>query len=118
MTSTLRQVSIADYNPPSYSPNTYKPVYAKSKAYKKIFDELFDYSTGKLRGGTVLISGHRGAGKTTLINNVINDLKDILIERKISYKPLFVPLHGPDLLDPNRTEKSITEKSRSLETFI
>ena len=111
MTPTPKQVSIADYNPPLYIPAAKQNIFAKSKAYRKIYDELFNYTTGRLKGGSVLISGHRGAGKTTLINNVIDELKEILRERQIPYKPLFVPLHGPDLLEPDRTEKPIPEKS-------
>lgn len=111
MTPALRQVIIADYNPSSYVGGTKRAVYAKSKAYKKVFDELFDYTTGKLKGGSVLVSGHRGAGKTTLINNVVFDLTAILGERKFPCKPFFVPLHGPDLLDPDRTEKPAQENT-------
>ena len=56
MDPTVRQVRIADYNPTPGSTRTY---FAKSRAYEKIYEELFNYATQKLRGGAVLISGHR-----------------------------------------------------------
>ncbi len=111
MTSPLRQVRIADYNLAPYAIVT-KPVFAKSKAYQKIFDELLNYTIRNSKGGSVLISGHRGSGKTTLVRRAIDDLTEVLAERQLPCKPLFVPLHGPDLLDPAKTVQ--TQDSESI----
>ena len=46
----------------------------------------------------MLVSGHRGAGKTTVVHKAIQDLQRQLRESNQPYLPLMVPLHGPDLL--------------------
>ena len=71
---------------------------AVSEVYNKLFSELGKYTSGTIGGGSVLISGHRGSGKTTLVHKAIQDLIREYSDAQVLSRPLLVPLHGPNLL--------------------
>lgn len=73
-------------------------ILAESEVYNKLYSELSRYTEGSIGGGSVLISGHRGSGKTTLVHKAIQDLIRRLTSGRALKRPLLVPLHGPNLL--------------------
>jgi hypothetical protein len=103
----------------------------RSDAYQVLLTEMRRYVREEVAGRAFLISGHRGAGKTTLVQRVVDDLGDELFRdlTKISVpaagatqpslahrpqRPLLVKLHGPSLLAdelprPGGGEKSAQE---------
>jgi len=70
---------------------------AGSAIYGRLCNELDRYVAGEISGRSFLISGHRGAGKTTV---VLRAIESTIAKSAVSgaTRPLFVPLHGPDLL--------------------
>src|SRR5215469_6651962 len=76
---------------------------AGSAAYDRLCNELDRYMSGEISGRSFLISGHRGAGKTTLVLKAIEDTT-VQAMKIGGTRPLFVPLHGPDLLPSTQTE--------------
>ncbi len=71
------------------------------------------YVAGEISGRAFLIAGHRGAGKTTLVRRVVDELIDEVLGREderakspilpdsilaMPQRPLLVRLHGPSLL--------------------
>ena len=91
-----------------------KPTFIVSDDFELLKRELGRYVRDRATGRSFLIAGHRGAGKTTLANNAIEDLgRDVLREAwKVArdrreagkvwegprQRPLLVRLHGPSLL--------------------
>ncbi len=75
-------------------------ILADSDASRQLARILRRYLERKIPGRTVLISGHRGSGKTTLVRKVVQEVREELRQRT-NRRPLLVLLHGPDLL-PNR----------------
>src|SRR5262245_30637123 len=86
-----------------------RPHFMGSQAYEVLKRELQRYARDEVRGRSFLISGHRGAGKTTLVLRAIEDVADETIERAMDTfavdpsagrprRPLLVKLHGPSLL--------------------
>ena len=69
---------------------------AESAAYVRLCNELTRYVKEEITGRSFLISGHRGAGKTTLVLKAIEDIR----KKNLGCMPLLIPLHGPDLLLP------------------
>ncbi|WP_334387185.1 hypothetical protein [Bradyrhizobium sp. AZCC 2262] len=86
-----------------------------SDAYRVLLTEMRRYVREEVAGRAFLISGHRGAGKTTLVQRVIDDLGDELFRdltktsvpaasptqpslARRPQRPLLVKLHGPSLL--------------------
>ena len=53
---------------------TQEAILASSHAREVLEYQLLRYAKGEIGGGSALISGHRGAGKTTLIHDVIQHL--------------------------------------------
>jgi hypothetical protein len=95
-------IQIADSQEPR--PGTSSPatasntaMLARSDAYERLCNELRRYISGETSGRSFLICGHRGAGKTTLVLKAIEDTTTDAL-RTGATRPLFVPLHGPDLL--------------------
>lgn len=105
MTPAVKQVRLVDYITGSTNVPLRKTAFASSKAYKKILGEIREYTLERSKGGSILVSGHRGSGKTTLIRTAITNLTDILSNEQRPYKPLLVALHGPDLLDTDRSDE-------------
>ena len=86
----------------------YEPLLIESRAYRLLRQELRRYCAGDVNGRSFLISGHRGAGKTTLVASAFLSVLGNSEGRgehpdKKLLRPLYVPLHGPNLLpDPGR----------------
>jgi hypothetical protein len=74
-------------------------ILAESAAYGRICSELSRYAAGEISGRSFLISGHRGAGKTTLVLKAIEDTTALALSTT-GRRLLLIPLHGPDLLKP------------------
>src|ERR1700753_3071769 len=73
---------------------------ASSSAYRTLSRELLLYCQGRINGRSFLISGHRGAGKTTLVAAVVQEARSRGSFGGI-LRPLLVPLNGTVLLpDP------------------
>lgn len=70
---------------------------AGSRARDILRGLLVRYCERNIGGRSILIAGHRGAGKTTLVKSVIEDVFHDN-DREMDARPLFVYLHGPDLV--------------------
>jgi hypothetical protein len=57
--------------------------------------ELRRYCQGDIDGRSFLIAGHRGAGKTTMVNQCVQHVQRL---PGLPYRPLLVRLHGPNLV--------------------
>lgn len=91
------------------------PILAHSSAAQVLDNELARYCRGEIRGRSFLIGGHRGVGKTTMLDDVllryhrqaltreIRDRRGTLLSRRqpgpAVLKPLPVYLLGPALFD-------------------
>jgi hypothetical protein len=78
-------------------------VIIESDAYRQVCTDLEMYVNGEILGRSFLIAGHRGAGKTTMLRQAVQEV-DSRIRRKGAgagqrARPLFIALHGPDLLE-------------------
>jgi hypothetical protein len=94
-----------------------RPHFIASSAYENLWREVRRYVNGEVQGRAFLIAGHRGAGKTTLVRLVVEDLyrasmmaavdasraPTTVRQRTLSLqRPLLVKLYGPGLLrSPN-----------------
>src|SRR5687767_8274651 len=74
------------------------PILAISNEYRRLYRDLERYTLGQISGRSYLIAGHRGSGKTMLVYKAIEDLTRDCQGKP--YRPLFIRLHGPDLLPP------------------
>jgi hypothetical protein len=72
-------------------------ILAITEAGKRLLEIIERYCNREIAGRSVLIAGHRGAGKTTVIRSAIQDLRGRPYLQK-SVVPLYVQIHGPDLL--------------------
>ncbi|AET94750.1 hypothetical protein BYI23_D012400 (plasmid) [Burkholderia sp. YI23] len=72
---------------------------AKSEASRILEWELGRYCKGQIQGRSFLIAGHRGSGKTSMVNEVIELMLRESLAGKLPLRPLLVPLHGPSLFD-------------------
>jgi hypothetical protein len=68
----------------------------ESDAWRVLSAELDRYCGGSVRGRSFLISGHRGAGKTTLVLNAYQEVRKRR-ERRGAARPLLVMVNGPAL---------------------
>jgi hypothetical protein len=68
-----------------------------SNASRLLIQELRRYCRREITGRSFLISGHRGAGKTTLVNSAILESWKESERSGTQGRPLFVPIHGPSL---------------------
>jgi len=67
-----------------------------SPARRRLIREIHRYVCGDISGRSFLVSGHRGAGKTTMVLSAIEEVtKDC---RAASHRPLPVRLNAPDLM--------------------
>ena len=91
--------------------------FIKSNAYDTFLRELERYVRGEVQGRSFLISGHRGAGKTSLVRRAVEELNYSVIdnacrvtrtqgpdaERMLDQRrPLLVRLHGPSLVESEK----------------
>jgi hypothetical protein len=88
--------------------------FATSAAFTQLRVEMLRYVMEETQGRSFLISGHRGAGKTTLLTNTIADVTEELADTGISRKPLYVRLHGPDLLPNDADLKQRREQAEKV----
>jgi hypothetical protein len=117
-------------------PRRGRPPFMRSDAYQILLTEMRHYVREEVAGRAFLISGHRGAGKTTLVQRVVDDLGDELFRdlTKMSVpaagtvqpslarrpqRPLLVKLHGPSLLAdelprPGGGEKPTQERPQAI----
>jgi hypothetical protein len=82
----------------SHTSSRQPSILAVSSACDILTYELRLYAAGEIVGRSFLVSGHRGAGKTTLVYKAIQDLSIEFSEQGLSCYLLLVPLHAPDLL--------------------
>jgi hypothetical protein len=92
-----------------------RELFIKSEAYGLLREELQRHLDHEIMGRSFLIAGHRGAGKTMLVQTVIDDIRNEIFavaeqrgaiwrpgaggqETPILQRPLLVKLHGPSLL--------------------
>src|SRR6266404_1051452 len=99
--------------------------FIKSKAYDTLQRELTRYVKGEVPGRSSLIAGHREAGKTSLVRQVVEDLNRAIIDKAVEaakakdgdkgrmfdqQRPLLVKLHGPSLLAPVKQAEPAAKK--------
>lgn len=74
---------------------------APSAARTILLEELRRYCAGQIHGRSFLIAGHRGAGKTTMVNAAIDTIlrEGRLTKPTAGMRPLAVFLHGPSLFE-------------------
>jgi len=77
------------------------PILARSHAYDILYSELERYTLGDIAGRSVLVAGHRGSGKTTLVYHAIQSVRREFRDEQRPRRPLLVQLHGPNLLPPD-----------------
>jgi hypothetical protein len=80
-----------------------------SPYFERIRYELMRYCRGEINGLSVLISGQRGAGKTTLTKLVIQKV----MQESDALIPLPLLLHGPTIIDPEAATPDPDQDSRS-----
>ncbi len=88
--------------PLSLRSETQSPAIIESDAYRQVCTDLEMYVNGEILGRSFLVAGHRGAGKTTMLRQAVHEV-DSRIRKKGETsgqyaRPLFIALHGPDLL--------------------
>lgn len=104
-------------------PTTSREYFIKSDAYRLLHDELERHIAREINGRSFLIAGHRGAGKTMLVQAVIDDIRnDIFKEAEeqgrinkrvaIVQRPVLVRIYGPTLLgDPTAPAVDVAAKT-------
>lgn len=70
---------------------------ASSNAGRILKHELRRYCDGHIQGRSFLIAGHRGAGKTTMVSDVLTNMIKLSQSNDVALRPLPVMLHGPSL---------------------
>ncbi|KAA6456021.1 ATP-binding protein [Acidobacteria bacterium AB60] len=83
--------------PPGGETAATPPVIAATLARRRLLDIIERYCRRQIAGRSVLIAGHRGAGKTTLVKSAIEELRGRQHLGQAAI-PLYVQIHGPDLL--------------------
>lgn len=78
-----------------------QPLLARSHAGLVLESEMRRYCGGLVRGRSFLISGHRGSGKTTMVDNAVLTLQREAADGLVNLKPLPVYLQGPTLFGPD-----------------
>jgi hypothetical protein len=75
------------------------PILANSGAGRILEHELRRYCNGEVRGRSFLVAGHRGTGKTTMVENAVLNFQRLAQAGDIRLKPLPIYLQGPTLFD-------------------
>jgi Cdc6-like AAA superfamily ATPase len=73
-----------------------EPLVIESAASRYLLNELLRYCDGEISGRSFLIAGHRGAGKTTLVNSCVE--KVVKAKQSSPRRPLVIRLYGPSLV--------------------
>ncbi|QGZ59472.1 hypothetical protein [Paraburkholderia acidiphila] len=80
------------------NPGGDEPVITMRSETNRILEhELRRYCNGQIQGRSFLIAGHRGAGKTTMVADVVHRLMLESKAKRTRMRPLLVVLHGPSL---------------------
>lgn len=70
-------------------------ILAPSQARSVLSHEMSRYCDGLVRGRSFLIAGHRGSGKTTMVDHVLFEHQKRALAHQLRCKPLPVYVHGP-----------------------
>jgi hypothetical protein len=70
-------------------------ILARSQAGDLLEHEMARYCDGLVRGRSFLVAGHRGSGKTTLIDQVVLNLQEQALLQQLRFKPLPIYIQGP-----------------------
>ena len=83
------------------------PHFMSSQAFAILKRELLGYVRQELAGRSLLIAGHRGSGKTSLVHRAVDEVGRELIEEAMTssgaipahglQRPIIVKVHGPSL---------------------
>lgn len=92
--SALQQLRALDASSPTSG-------HIESESLKRVVYELLRYCRGEIDGISVLVSGQRGAGKTTLVKLAIQQV----MRESLGLMPLPLMLHGPTIIDPAAVPK-------------
>jgi Cdc6-like AAA superfamily ATPase len=98
--------------PGSRQAETSDVILARNDVWERLKRILTRYALGEMTGRSFLISGHRGAGKTTLVRKVVHDVRNELRGKVL---PLLVVLPGPALLRDDRPGGAFPETEAVLE---
>ncbi len=90
----------------SHDPLAARVQRADSAASRALRQELRRYCAGEIAGRSFLIAGHRGAGKTTLVAEVVAQLIEASERGEVPQRPLPVMLHGPSLFEALPSERA------------
>jgi hypothetical protein len=74
-----------------------EPLVINSESARLLRQELERYCYGTIAGRSFLIAGHRGSGKTTLVNSAFLETWKKRERGTVMLRPIYVPLHGPAL---------------------
>ncbi len=98
-------------------------IFIGSSALSLLESELQAYCERKVGGRSFLIAGHRGAGKTTLVDAAIQRVADTFLSQRarqprgfrgtegVTLRPLLVPLQGPNLLPDSQDGEGTSQAS-------
>lgn len=73
------------------------PLVIDSESARLLRQEMERYCRGTITGRSFLIAGHRGSGKTTLVNSAFLETWKKRERGTQMLRPVYVPLHGPAL---------------------
>lgn len=97
------------------------PPFARAPGFELLKRELRRYVVGEVRGRSFLVAGHRGAGKTSLVNYAYDEVwRELLAtagrnSETRPARPLLVRLNGRALLEPNGEPEAAETKMREAE---
>jgi hypothetical protein len=74
----------------------------QSNGMAQLVREMIRYARGEMTGRSYLVAGHRGVGKTTMVRKAFELMTTQLKNENVRMRPLYVELHGPDLVSPIR----------------
>jgi len=73
---------------------------AKSAGWGRLVYAIQRYVEWQSSGRSFLVAGHRGSGKTTMVESAVESVRRACLDRGAGRRPLFVRVHGPDLFSP------------------
>jgi hypothetical protein len=89
-------------------PQPDEPALMTSDETGRMIVELLRYCRGERDGVSILVSGQRGAGKTTLVKMALQQI----MEAGDGLIPLPIFLHGPTIIDPDANTSPPNGRSR------
>src|SRR5262245_34293983 len=107
--------------PEPFAPESRKKdtIVIRSAGYRQLHRELLRYCKGEVEGRSFLIAGHRGAGKTTMVNDCVLQVEKM--SNDVEARPIIVRLHGPNLVrveegEPEHSENGNGAAPKEVET--